>query len=283
LLSSSMLDDIFFPFSAQDAWRTFIPRARWEVSTQGWHEKHYSLHHLDSTLIQYAPLLAEMETVFKVKVRHVVAVISEYTHFSDRPNSNLVHLGRHQWARFMTGQVSSILNCCSGLKTMDVQLKVKLGQRPEGNTIHLTFDRFYNSTSLRELWDVLAGQYGSAKLPVSSFDELHIRWKKTCQSRGVALKFLAEQMIPMWPQNVSSTEQHRIQPRRFQVWMVYEEDMTDFWDIPKCMKSKANNPDVDIGQAGLEWAIERQIARRTGKQLPKKRTHEARMGADCEC
>jgi len=283
-LSNSVLDDIFSPFSAEDAWRILIPRAQWLVTTLLWPNSHYSLDRSNSAIVQYAPLLTEMEAVFEAKVRHVVAVISEYTHFSDRSHPNLAHLGRHRWARFMTGQISSILNSCSGLKTMDVKLEMVVGLRPEGATIHSTFDRFYNSQPFSELWDVLVGQHAFAKPPKSSFDELYICWRKTCRRRVIKLKILAVQLVPTWQtQDEGFTERHNIQPRRHEWCTVYEEDMTEFWDIPKCMKSKATDPDVDIDPAGLQWAIEHQIARRTGKQVPRKREHEATMGIDCEC
>jgi len=132
------------------------------------------------------------------------------------------------------------------------------------------FDYFYRSDAFRTIWKVLAARYALLDEPLSSCEELHTTWRKRCQQRGIELTFTARIGAPPDTYGMHETP-------------VHEEDLTQFWDVPRCIKVGEFKPWPSRCWAGLEWAIRRHQGRRRGEPVPRKRKHEAAMGPDCEC
>jgi len=279
-LLNSALDGIFPSFSKWEVWRMLVPRVRWLVtsfSKSDWQALFYGS---NLTEVHYAPLLRKLETFFWVKVIHVVVVIDERSWAQEMKDSAI---SPFVWATLAIREVSPVLKACNNLKTLHVKLQVNMLPSYKALNIPAKFDLFYSLEPFHYIWENLAARYPSPDKPS---DELYIIWKKICERKSVELKISARMVTPAegHADEARATLDGSIeQSDRMVSPGMYEEDLTHFWDIPKCMRNKDANPVMNPRRSGLLWARQRHAAKRKGEQLPRRREHEATMGPDCEC
>jgi len=266
-LLRSELEDIFFQVSLGDARRMWIQRVQWLVTSSSISDWEALIDKSNLSIVQYAPLIKQLETYFGAEVAHVVVVIDEWSFPRDERGQPLPP--RERWAKRMTEQVSAVMDTCTKLKSLHVKLQAEMMPSHSDLSVPSQFDDFYRSDVFQAVWEVLASRYARTQAPLSSFDELYTTWRKRCQQRGIELTFTAK-LVPPDTYSVHETP-------------VHEEDLTHFWDVPRCIKIGDFKPWSGRCWAGLDWAIQRNQGRRRGEPVPMKRKHEAAMGPDCEC
>jgi len=267
-LVRSELDDIFFEVSQEDARRMWIQRVQWLVTSSSVSDWKALVDKSNLSIVQYAPLLRKLETYFGATVAHIVIVIDEQTFPRDERGQPLPT--RLRWAKIMTEQVSAVLNTCTNLKSLHVKLQAKVMPFHSDLSVPSKFDYFYRSDAFHAVWEVLASRYADTNAPLSSFEELLTTWRKTCERRGIKLMITARMDAPPDTYGVQENP-------------VHEEDLTQFWDVPRCVKVGDFKPWPSRCWAGLEWAIRQHQGRGSGVEVPRKRKHEGMTGLDCEC